>query len=191
MRRYLIYSIFLLIASVSARGQQQKIVVNGIEMNEVQIREFIRIYKQPPKPGNYWYDSVSGLYGVVNYPAYGFLYAGYSIGKLDPHCSRGNTGLFINGREIPQQEKRVWTDLLGYEILPGRYWLDGRGNAGYEGSPVVVINLYEAARISAYRNTYAGDHFWSARFSAGNYNQGNTQGYVSVPGYGPVGYGFD
>ncbi|MEZ5148522.1 MAG: hypothetical protein R2759_15995 [Bacteroidales bacterium] len=26
--------------------------------------------------------------------------------------------------------------------------------------------------------------------SAGNSNADNTQGYVSVPGYGPVGYGF-
>ena len=35
-----------------------------------------------------------------------------------------------------------------------------------------------------------GDNFWSSMLGAGNSNADNTQGYVSVPGYGPVGYGF-
>jgi len=35
-----------------------------------------------------------------------------------------------------------------------------------------------------------GDNTWSTRFSAGNYDNDNSRGYVSVPGYGPVGYGF-
>lgn len=35
-----------------------------------------------------------------------------------------------------------------------------------------------------------GENFWSTRFSAGNSNAQNTQGYVSVPGHGPVGNGF-
>ena len=36
----------------------------------------------------------------------------------------------------------------------------------------------------------SGDNFWSTRFSAGNYDSNNQRGYVSVPGYGPIGYGF-
>jgi hypothetical protein len=37
---------------------------------------------------------------------------------------------------------------------------------------------------------FQDDNFWSTRFSAGNYDSGNQRGYVSVPGHGPVGYGF-
>ena len=34
------------------------------------------------------------------------------------------------------------------------------------------------------------DNFWSTRHAAGNFDSGNTRGYVNVPGVGPVGYGF-
>ena len=34
-----------------------------------------------------------------------------------------------------------------------------------------------------------GDNFWTSRFSAGNYDAQSGSGYVSVPGYGPVGFG--
>jgi hypothetical protein len=53
-----------------------------------------------------------------------------------------------------------------------------------------VINLYQAAQQRTYRGGGGGDNQWNTRFSAGNYNADNSQGYVSVPGYGPVGYGF-
>ncbi len=34
-----------------------------------------------------------------------------------------------------------------------------------------------------------GDNFWSTGHSAGNHADGNSRGYVGVPGVGPVGYG--
>jgi hypothetical protein len=34
-----------------------------------------------------------------------------------------------------------------------------------------------------------GDHDWRRSFSAGNYDPNSGEGYVSVPGYGPVGFG--
>jgi ABC-type sugar transport system substrate-binding protein len=34
------------------------------------------------------------------------------------------------------------------------------------------------------------DNFWSTQHTAGNANAANSQGYVNVPGHGPVGYGF-
>ena len=81
--------------------------------------------------------------------------------------------------------------MLGYWIQMGSYWLDEKGNAGYEGNPTPLVNLYLAARQNAYQGRGStGDNFWSSRFSAGNYDSGNQRGYVSVPGYGPVGYGF-
>jgi len=51
-------------------------------------------------------------------------------------------------------------------------------------------NLYLAAQRNNYKGAGSGgDNFWFTRFSAGNSNSQNTQGYVIVPGYGPVGYG--
>lgn len=168
-----------------------RVVINGITLTEDQVIEFEERYGLKPIPGEYWYDKKSGLYGVVGYPAYGFMFAGHQYGKLLRNASNGNTGVLINGREIPQNEWLVWSYILGYWIQPGSYWLDDMGNAGYEGNPVPVVNLFLAGQQNAYSGGGgSGDNFWSSRFSAGNYDSGNQRGYVSVPGYGPVGYGF-
>lgn len=183
------------------------VVVNGRAMNQQQILAFQQLYGVQPRPGRYWYDSRSGLYGYEGQPAYGFLRPGHDLGPLPRLASHGNSGVVINGRELPQQEWMVWSSTLGYAIQPGRYWLDGNGNAGYEGNPFPVVNLYQAAQQ---RNAYygnqgqgygnqgqggggggGGDNFWSTRFSAGNHDDSSGAGYVSVPGYGPIGYGMD
>jgi hypothetical protein len=167
------------------------VIINGVVLSEKQITELKQIYKIKPIPGNYWYDTRSGLYGAVGFPAYGFMLAGHSYGKLETNASNGNTGVFVNGRELPQPEWAVWSQLLGYMIQPGKYWFDHNGNAGYEGNPIPTENLYMAAQRNSYRGSGSGgDNFWSSRFGAGNYDSGNQRGYVSVPGHGPIGYGF-
>ncbi len=119
------------------------------------------------------------------------MYPGHNFGQLNRKASNGGTRVIVNGRELPQTEWAVWSYILGYWIQQGSYWLDNNGNAGYEGNSVAVVNLFMAARQSAYRGRGgSGDNFWSTRFSAGNFDSGNQRGYVSVPGYGPVGYGF-
>jgi len=175
----------------NASSPEQKVVINDVVLTEIQLNEFQNTYGARPLPGNYWYDTNSGLYGVVGYAAFGFMYPGHDFGPLMANASNGHTGVFINGRQLPQLEWTVWSYMLGYWIQPGRYWLDKEGNAGYEGYPTVLVNLFAAARQNAYNGQGgSGDNFWSTRFSAGHSNAGNTQGYVSVPGYGPVGYGF-
>jgi len=183
-------------ASIKPRSQEDKkkgrITINGVSLSEKQIAELEQRYRIKPIPGNYWYDSRSGLYGVMDFPAYGFMLPGHHYGKLGSDVSNGNTGIFVNGRHLPQSEGIVWSQLLGYMIQPGRYWLEANGNAGYEGNPIPTTNLYVAAQSNAYQGSGGeGDNFWSSRFSAGNYDSGNQRGYVSVPGHGPVGYGFD
>ena len=172
-------------------ADKAQISINDVVLSKQQILEFEKTYGIQPRPGKYWYDSRSGLYGVVGYPAYGFMLAGHNFGKLNRNASNGHTGVLVNGREIPQSEWAVWSYMLGYWIQPGAYWLDHHGNAGYEGNPTPVVNLYAAAQQNAYRGRGgSGDNFWSSRFSAGNFDSGNQRGYVSVPGHGPVGYGF-
>jgi hypothetical protein len=50
----------------------------------------------------------------------------------------------------------------------------------------VTPALYDDTGVGA---SGAPDQFWSTGFSAGNSNADNSEGYVSVPGYGPVSYG--
>lgn len=169
----------------------EEVIINKTALTKEQIAELERTYGIKPRPGNYWYDARSGLYGVVGHQAYGFMLPNHNFGTLSRGASNGDTGVLINGREIPLAEYTVWSYMVGSWIQPGSYWLDHTGNAGYEGNPMPVINLYQAAQQRAYSGQGgSGDNFWSSRFSAGNYDSGNTRGYVSVPGYGPVGYGF-
>jgi roadblock/LC7 domain-containing protein len=168
----------------------QEVIINGRGLTEAQIAEFEQIYGAKPMAGNYWYDSVSGLYGVTGFPAFGFMFAGHDYGTLDRNASNGNIGVFINGRQIELTEYTVWSQILGIWIQPGSYWLDENGNAGYEGIPIPMWNLYIAAQYNAYSGSGGGDNFWGSRFGAGNYDSGGQRGYVSVPGHGPIGYGF-
>jgi hypothetical protein len=164
--------------------------INGDALTAGQVQEVERRYGVKPLPGDHWYDTNSGLYGVVGHQAFGFMLPGHDFGTLPAGASAGNTNVFVNGRHLPQAEWLIWSTLLGAYIQPGRYWLDGMGDAGYEGSPVVLANLYLAARQNSHASGGGGDNFWTTRFSAGNSDSGNTRGYLSVPGYGPVGYGF-
>ena len=180
-------------ASQKKEEKQEKkgdVIINNKALTKEQIVEIEQTYGIKPLPGNYWYDAKSGLYGVIGYQAYGFMLPNHNFGTMDRNASNGNTGVFVNGREIPVSEDTVWSGIVGNWIQPGSYWLDAAGNAGYEGNPMPVINLYQAAQQRAYKGGSGGDNQWNTRFSAGNYNADNSQGYVSVPGYGPVGYGF-
>lgn len=165
--------------------------INNLTLSREQIRDLVSRYGIEPKPGNYWYDSASGLFGVYGYPSYGFMYPGHNFGKLSRDASAGNTGVLINGRELPQQEWAIWSYMIGYYVQPGSYWFDSNGNVGYEGNNMPVLNMFVIAKQNSYSGKGSGgDNFWSSRFGAGNSNSDNSQGYVSVPGYGPVGYGF-
>lgn len=173
-----------------AESTQARVLINDVQLSQTQLDEIETTYGVKPQNGEYWYDKVSGLFGVVGHPAFGFMFAGHDYGPLSRDVSNGNTGVSVNGRELPQSEWAVWSQVLGYWIQPGSYWMDHNGNAGYEGDPTPLVNLYAAAMQNAYRGSGGGDNFWSSRFGAGNYDSGNQRGYVSVPGHGPVGYGF-
>lgn len=195
--------------------------INGVVLTQEQIGELEATYGVRPLPGDYWYDARSGLYGVVGQQAMGSMLPGHSFGKLRADASKGNSGVFMNGRELTMVEVGYINILLGGLTLPGRYWLDANGNCGIEGLDVPLVNFYVAAQSrfnpgggefqggydaggdgygynydagGGYQGGYdaggGGDNFWSSQYGAGNYDSDNSRGYVSVPGHGPVGYGF-
>ncbi|MEM7453288.1 MAG: hypothetical protein AAF456_02925 [Planctomycetota bacterium] len=174
-----------------------QVVINGTALDQQQLNAIKSAYGIEPLPGHYWYDSMSGLYGVVGYQAYGFMLPGHSFGPLSRTASNGTSGVIVNGRELQMAEVQLLSRIRGAQVQQGSYWLDSNGNAGNEGSPVPLGNLFVAAAQNGYTGNSSqasggtsGDNFWSTAFSAGNSDRGGTRGYVSVPGYGPVGYGF-
>ena len=149
-----------------AAAQQQPataVSFNGRALSAQQTQEILKIYGKAAPPGRYWYDPVSGLYGIWGRAPAGFLRAGHEFGPLSPDASQGSTGVYFNGRHINAEEAAEWQRLFG-SIGLGRYWLDGKtGNVGIEGDPAPVANLLQAVKL-ARQERQGGGAAWSSRF---------------------------
>jgi hypothetical protein len=161
------------------------VTINWEKLTAEEVQSLKNIYGSVT-PGDYWYDRMTGLYGVMGHGPLGIIATGYNFGPMPRNASNGNTNVIINGREITYGEVALLTRYVG-QVIPGSYWLDSSGNFGLAGSNVALGNLYASGSSSG--GATSGDNFWSSSYSAGNSNADNTQGYVSVPGIGPVGYG--
>jgi hypothetical protein len=116
--------------------------------------------------GAYWYDPACGAAGLWRGPQIAILPAGLELGgPLPPEASGGGdgrlTGIFINGRELHPIDKQNLIAIFG-QAWPGRWHVDGHGNAGPEGGPV-MMNLYLAARQRAQPSESRGGLYRSDR----------------------------
>ena len=121
--------IMLGLAPGEAPAQDSGILVNGQALT----LEEIASYGVGLPPGRYWYDGVSGLWGVEGGPSMDQTAAGLPLGgPLQPDASMSDTGVFINGREIHSDEVAALLRMFG-EVPPGRYWLGADLIGGLEG----------------------------------------------------------
>lgn len=166
--------------AVSATG----IFINRRELSADQAAALQAAYRFVPLPGRYWYDSASGAWGFEGREAVGFILPGHDFGPLPPDASQGNTGVFINGRQLNMIEAMRIQQTFG-AVYPGRWWLDGRsGYFGMEGNPMPMGNVIAA--LQAQHSGRNGDNFWSSATAAGNDN--GSSGYVNCGGGVIVGY---
>jgi len=127
--------------NVASTPDARSVVINGRALSEQQLQELATNYGAAPPPGRYWYDTMSGMWGYEGREALGFIRPGHAFGPVSPRASNGNTGAFVNGREINFVEALFYQRVFG-GVRPGRFWLDGRtGNIGVEGNPLPLANL--------------------------------------------------
>jgi|GEM_PF-3191793 len=109
-----------------AQPQTGAVIVNGVRLDPARMAQ---LGMQPGSvpAGNYWYDAASGLWGHVGSGSEGQITPGLALGPMDPGCSNGRTGVFMNGRQITAYEAQIVGQFYG-RLAPGRYRLDAQGN---------------------------------------------------------------
>jgi hypothetical protein len=153
--------------------------VNGVELSVDTVRALQQIYPVAIAPGRYWYDRISGAYGREGNPVAGQMMAGLDLGgPLRSDASLGNSGIYINGRQVTAGEKAYLEQLCQVPIAPARYWVLFNGLGGFEGGPP-NFNLGQCPGIAQQSNVPRSQ---SRTYCDGNGNCTSTGvlGYIST-----------
>ena len=119
-----------------AAERRTGIIVNSVALTLETVRQLQQIYPVPIRPGRYWYDAVSGAWGLEGGPIAGQMLPGLRLGgPMHADASRGTSGVFINGRQITLGEKSYLEQTCRTRVLPARYWVNAYGVGGFEGAP--------------------------------------------------------
>jgi hypothetical protein len=171
-------------AAASPAAERQAgtgIFVNQRELSPAEIEQLRQTYGAVAPKGRYWYDAKSGLFGYWGFEAAGYLRPGHDFGPLAANASRGNTGVFLNGREINLAEAAYFQRIFGV-VYRGRYWLDGEtGNLGVEGNPTPIVNLVAAVRQAQAAAGGRGEYHWRDGKGAVVSSEGNCT-FAAIPG---------
>ena len=118
-----------------------QVIINGTALPTETVRALERAYQVPIAPGRYWYDALSGAWGVEGGPIAGQMMPGLRLGgPLRADASRGDTQVFINGRELTMGEALALQQACRTAVYRGRYWVNSLGVGGFEGGPP-IFNL--------------------------------------------------
>lgn len=174
--------VVLLTAAATVTAQETGQIehsVNGHVLESEISTALMQAYGPIPS-GDYWYDPMTGFWGVAGGPSIGRIMPGLELGgPLRADASGGGygdlTGVFVNGREIHPEEYQYLVALFG-QVLPGRYWLGPTMIGGIEGYPA-TFNLAATAASGA-----GGSGYNRSTLFGGLMSDGQCSGYLHPSG---------
>ncbi|KAL8543466.1 hypothetical protein ACS0TY_004125 [Phlomoides rotata] len=88
--------------------ESSQVFVNGHLIPEQLVQKAEKL-AGPIQPGEYWYDAHAGFWGVMGYPCLGIIMPNIEEFSypMPENCGAGNTGVFVNGRELHQKDLAV------------------------------------------------------------------------------------
>ncbi|KAL8103111.1 hypothetical protein AgCh_027588 [Apium graveolens] len=90
-------------SSQSLEIERSNVYVNGENIPLLAVKKAEK-FAGPIQPGEYWYDFQAGFWGVMGHPCLGIIapYINAFNYPMPKGCAAGNTGVFVNGRELYQ-----------------------------------------------------------------------------------------
>ena len=133
VRFAVVAALYTTIGVATAADKGGAVIVNGKKLDQETLAHLQQIYPVQIAPGRYWYDPISGAYGIEGSPISGQMLPGLRLGgPLRADASHGTSGVFINGRQLTLGEKQYIEQSCRSPVMPGRYWVNAQGLGGYE-----------------------------------------------------------
>jgi hypothetical protein len=159
----------------SAQERPRTVVINRVTIPPDTLRLLEQRFGTGIPDGRYWYDNMTGAWGVEGGPTAGFTLAGLSLGgPLRADASSGNTGVFINGRELHALDVLGLQRIVGV-VYQGRYWVNAQGIGGIEGGPPMFdlrAMAAQSSRLWKGSGAGVGEDYGGGAWAYGNSNTG-------------------